>query len=112
MYLFVSLEGARDPGGEPHHATAFGYIGGTLGLSEEITVAAYLQQAAAGLISACQRLLPLGQQRAATLLWELKTAIHAIANQGSLPGDCNSFTPHVDLASMRHVTLRTRLFVS
>jgi urease accessory protein UreF len=38
-------------------------------------VAAYLHQSLSGLVSACQRLLPLGQSGAATLLWQLKPVI-------------------------------------
>jgi urease accessory protein len=112
MQLFLALENARDPGAEAHYSMAFGYVGGTLEVSELLTAAAYLQQTAAGLVSACQRLLPLGQQHATQLLWELKPAILAIARVADLPADAQSFTPLVDMASMRHVELRTRLFVS
>jgi urease accessory protein len=112
MRLFLALENARDPGVEAHYSMAFGYVGGILEVSELLTVAAYLQQTTAGLVSACQRLLPLGQQHAARLLWELKPAILEIALVADLPADAQSFTPMVDMASMRHVELRTRLFVS
>ena len=112
LQLFLALEGGCDPGGEAHYAMAFGYSGGVLGLSEELTAAAYLQQATAGLISACQRLLPVGQQRAARLSWELKAAILEIVSRATVADEAASFTPLVDIASMRHVVLGTRLFVS
>ena len=38
-------------------------------------VFAYLNQSVAGLVSACQRLMPLGQTAASQLLWALKPAI-------------------------------------
>jgi urease accessory protein len=112
MRLFLALENAHDPGAEAHYSMAFGYAGGILEISALFTAAAYLQQTIAGLVSACQRLLPLGQQQAARLLWELKPAILEIARCAALPDDTHSFTPLVDMASMRHVELRTRLFVS
>jgi urease accessory protein len=114
LRLFLALEGGEDPGGDAHYATAFGYAGRALGVSEDLTAAVYLQQAINALVSACQRLLPLGQQRAAHLLWDLKPAILSAA-QASATADIltvASFTLLIDIASMRHVALETRLFIS
>ena len=91
---------------DAHHAAAFGLIGHVLGLDEDSTVAAFLHQWLAGLISACQRLMPLGQTEAARILWALKPAIVAAGARAF------SFAPLVELASMRHPTLATRLFMS
>jgi urease accessory protein len=76
--------------------------------------AAYLHQSVAGLISACQRLLPLGQSGAATLLWNLKPAIlQTLAAAGRTNLDEVSLSqPLMDLASSRHPDLHTRLFIS
>ena len=95
---------------------AFGLTGGALGLGEETTALAYLHQSLSGLVSACQRLLPLGQTRAQRILWRLKPAIAAAAAL-SCGGDrdCDEafcFTPLLDVGSMRHPALETRLFVS
>lgn len=99
-----------------HHATAFGLVGGVLQIEVELTVLAYLQQMVAGLISACQRLLPLGQKRATAILWELKPLLvqHAQRGQnGQLEGEASyTFASLVELAGMRHPTLPTRLFIS
>ncbi len=110
----AALSAAREHAVEVHHATAFGLIGGALGFDEEGTVLAYLQQSVTGLISACQRLLPLGQSRATRLLWELKPALIAAAELGRV---CDldriaCFTPLPDVASMCHPGLSTRLFIS
>lgn len=99
-----------------HHASAFGLCGGVLGLDEDATTLAYLQQTTTSLIVACQKLMPLGQTQAAQLLWRLKPALVAAAEASV----CDSidldaaylFAPLVDLASMRHTTLATRLFMS
>jgi urease accessory protein len=114
LQLFSTLAGVDVPGGDAHYATVFGYTGRMLGVEEEFTAAVYLQQMLNGLVSACQRLMPLGQQRAARLLWDLKPVIleaacaSALADLDSTP----SFTLLVEMASMRHVALATRLFIS
>lgn len=114
LQLFSALTGVEVPGGDAHYATAFGYAGRMLGIEEELTAAVYLQQMLNGLVSACQRLMPLGQQRAARLLWDLKPAILDTARASGLanPDSAPSFTPLVEMASMRHVALATRLFIS
>ena len=107
---------AQQEGADIHYSTAFGLTGGVLGLDRNMTVEAYLHQTLAGLISACQRLLPLGQTRASQILWNLKPGIVEAASQSEEPelsyDQVNCFTPMLDIAAMRHVTLRTRLFIS
>jgi urease accessory protein len=114
LQLFSTLAGVEVPAGDAHYATAFGYAGRMSGVDEELTAAVYLQQMLNGLVSACQRLMPLGQQRAARLLWDLKPAILETARASELadPDSALSFTPLVEMASMRHVALATRLFIS
>jgi urease accessory protein len=114
--LGLALRAAQTANVEVHHAAAFGLIGGLLAIEEELAVLAYLHQSLAGLISACQRLLPLGQQQAARLLWQLKPALVAAAAQGQdgdLEGPAAYSCAHlVELAGMRHPGLSTRLFIS
>lgn len=99
-----------------HHAPVFGLIGGILQIEEDLTVLTYLQQSLAGLISVCQRLLPLGQQQATRLLWQLKPALLEVTEQsraGELDGPAAyAAAPLYDLAGMRHPALVTRLFIS
>jgi urease accessory protein len=101
---------------EIHYCTAFGLVGGVLKLGQEATCLAYLQQSLTGLISACQRLMPLGQSQASQILHNLKPVIFEVIAQRKKyqPDDetLNCFTPLVELASMRHPSLRTRLFIS
>ncbi|MBX3084820.1 MAG: hypothetical protein KF716_24510 [Anaerolineae bacterium] len=95
-----------------HHSAAFGLVGARLGLPAEEVIAAYLQQAVVGLIQACQKIMPLGQARASQLLWAIKPAIvDAAAYSANLREPC-AFSPLLDLASMRHPHLTTRLFIS
>jgi urease accessory protein len=99
---------------EIHHSTAFGLVCGAMGFDEDSTIAAYLHQQIANLVSVCQRLLPLGQTAAARMLWDLKPSILQSAER-SLRCDENSaccFAPLLDWGAMEHPVLSTRLFVS
>lgn len=98
---------------ETHYSIAFGLLGALLGADATHTGQAYLQQALSGLVSACQRLLPLGQSRASLLLWRLHTDVLATVERCLVADDdpyC--FTALPDLGSMRHPALTTRLFIS
>ena len=114
--LEEAARAARRAGTDVHHCAAFGLTGGALGLDEETTALAYLHQSLSGLVSACQRLLPLGQTQAQSILWRLKPSLaeaSAFSRGGQLDRDeAFCFTPLLDVGSMRHPTLETRLFVS
>ncbi len=99
---------------ECHLVLAFGLVAARLEFDVDETVLACLQQSVMALVSACQRLLPLGQIRAAQLLWAVKPAIVAVMERSRAlqPADATSFTPLLDLASMRHPSLDVRLFIS
>jgi urease accessory protein len=112
----IVLRQAKTQSGTCHYCAAFGLTGATLGMDETTTVLAYLHQSLAGLISACQRLLPLGQSQAGAMLWRLKSTLLEIATASEVqalhPEDITVFTPLLDLGSMRHPYLMTRLFIS
>ncbi len=91
-----------------HYSIAFGSACSALGIDEDAAVLAYLQQSVAGLVSACQRLMPLGQVAAARVVWNLKPVIERAAASREL----SCFTPLPEIASMRHPLLETRLFIS
>jgi urease accessory protein len=96
------------------HSPAFGLVGGALELGEESVVVAYLHQSVASLVSACQRLLPLGQTEATRILWNLKPTMIETAKR-SLSAhldDVCCFNPLLDWAAMEHPALGTRLFIS
>ena len=114
LQLFLALENRPDPGGDSHFATAFGYASRLLEVDENLAATVYLQQSVNALVSACQRLMPVGQQRAARLLWDLKPSILEAARSSDVadPDAVSAFTPLVEIGSMRHVVLSTRLFIS
>ncbi len=112
--LSATRESLDPKGSAIHHATAFGLAAGVLGLSEDRAVLAYLHQSVASLVSACQRLLPLGQSEATRILWNLKPTVIEAAARGAArdDGDACCFMPLLDWGAMEHTALRTRLFVS
>ena len=99
--------------GEPQYACSFGYVAGALGIPAERAVPAFLHQSAAAFVSAGQRLMPLGHTQGQAILFRLKPAIRATAAR-SLAADLDgpSFTPLLEIASMIHQRLGTRLFIS
>lgn len=94
-----------------HYCIAFGAAGRALGIQPDALVPAYLNQSVTGLIFACQRLIPLGQMAASRVLWDLKPVIARIACV-SHSEEAWCFSPYLELASMRHSSMETRLFIS
>jgi urease accessory protein len=109
-----AVESARLAGALVHHSTAFGLVACALGLHEDRAALGYLHQSVAGLVSACQRLLPLGQSMAARILWNIKPlmADRARGSESIVLEEASCFLPLLEWASMEHPALRTRLFMS
>jgi len=99
-------------GTDLHYCIAFGAAGAALGLPEDAVALAYLRQSVAGLISACQRLMALGQVAANRIVWNLSPTIGQAASHGTKDEEVWCFSPFPELASMRHGSLETRLFIS
>jgi len=114
--LAAAVAAAQETETDIHHCTAFGLAGTALGIDEESTLLAYSHQSLANLISACQRLLPLGQTQATRMLWELKPFLVELvrrAQENDFDVDeAACFAPLIEVSSMRHPTLPTRLFIS
>ena len=91
-----------------HYSIAFAAACSALAIDEDAAVLAYLQQSVTGLVSVCQRLMPLGQVAAARIVWNVKPAII----QAAATKELSCFTPLLEIASMRHPSLETRLFIS
>lgn len=112
--LREALEASKQAGSLIHHSAAFGLASGVLGFDEDRAVLAYLHQCIASLVSACQRLLPLGQSAATKVLWNLKPVMLETANRSAACAldDAYGFMPLLDWGAMEHPALRTRLFIS
>ncbi|MCX6017760.1 MAG: hypothetical protein NTZ50_04525 [Chloroflexi bacterium] len=112
LQLLAHLEAVDAPSGDAHYSAAFGYAGGVLGSSAADVALAYVQQSAMGMVSCAQRLLPLGQQAAQRMLWQLKPALAVAVEKstGDAPPPCCA--PMLDISSMQHARLDARLFIS
>jgi urease accessory protein len=97
-----------------HQSAAFGLASAALGFDEGRSVLAFLHQMTANLVSACQRLLPLGQSQAMHILWNLKPAMAEVAARSAACSleMANCTMPLLDWGAMEHPALATRLFVS
>jgi len=111
--LRAALAASKQSGGFVHHCAAFGLACGVLQIEQDHAVLAYLHQSVASLLSACQRLMPLGQTEATRILWNLKPAIAEAANRSAALTieTVACFTPLLDCAAMEHPALTTRLFI-
>jgi urease accessory protein len=97
-----------------HHSVAFGYTLGVLAIDPDLTVGAFLHQCVLNTVSAAQRLLPLGQIQANSIVWDLKPAmLESVKRTRDLSfATVCSFAHLPETASMRHPCLPTRLFIS
>jgi urease accessory protein len=120
---FAALAAALHPGtalsslaslDELHHSVAFGYVLGIFAIDADLAVGAFIHQCVINIISAAQRLLPLGQIQANRLAWDLKPAILETVKQTRTTSTSTvcSFAHLPEMASMRHCCLPTRLFIS
>ena len=121
--LLPSLRGLQTEGHGPdakvefpdcHHAVAFGWIAGSVGVPALSALSAYLQSSANCLISACVRLVPLGHTDGQRIMVSLRPTVARLAQDclGKRLSDISSFAPLNESASFAHETLYSRLFQS
>ncbi|HTI93985.1 MAG TPA: urease accessory protein UreF [Puia sp.] len=97
-----------------HYAVAFGYVAGRLevGLREALT--GFYYNAAAGMVTNCVKLIPIGQQDGQDLLFGLQPLIAELVEKSLEPdvemiGLC---CPGLDIKCMQHERLYSRLYMS
>lgn len=93
---------------------ALGRAAGTQDIPLEIVTSLYLQSFVSNLVSAAQRLMPLGQTQAQRVIKNLASVCQQVAvrTQGATISEIYSNTFLSDIASMRHETQEPRLFQS
>jgi urease accessory protein len=109
------LARAVDDGLAPgHHAAVLGAALGRARVAPELASAAFLHSTAVLLVGAGLRLIALGQLDGQRVLAAMRPRIArlAAAAAAAAPADMWSFNPGLELASIRHATLETRLFRS
>jgi urease accessory protein len=108
--LMAAMSGAAVP--VRPYPVAVGVASRALSLPDTEVIALFLQGAAAQMISAATRFLPLGQSESQVMLAQLAplvTTLAEIAAAATLD-DLGTFTPGADIAAMRHETLEVRIF--
>jgi urease accessory protein len=105
------VEADETPG---HQAVVAGLHTAVAGAPREEALLSFTYAAAAGLVSAAMKLLPLGQTRAQSFLARLGEAAPdwIRAADAMTLEDLGGFTPALDIASMRHEVAAPRLFIS
>ncbi len=96
------------------YPVAVGAVAGTMQVALESGCLGLLHAAAANLVAAGIRLIPLGQSEGLSIMASLESLIVAVAHKaaGSTLADLGSATFAADMASMHHETLGMRLFRS
>lgn len=107
--FLAAVEAERTPS---HLAVSLGLALASLGWSREDAVAAYLYQAATGLMSAALKLLPIGQREGQCLLDGWMPLIAELSGQAQPDATMTSWSPIPDIYAMRHSRLESRLFRS
>src|SRR5262249_17456527 len=94
-----------------HHALVFGCVAQSLGVGSESTLLAYLYTVLTGLVAAALRLVPLGPSDGQGLLHEHASRGRQLdAPYSALrPEDAWSATPGLEIRSMQHERLYSRL---
>ena len=102
------LQQGETPG---HHAVVFGMAAHELGMPESAALPAFLYTIAAGLAAAAIRLVPLGQSDGQRLLHDLQPCCARLVERFAHmdPEDAWSGTPGLDIRSMQHERLYSRL---
>lgn len=98
----------------PAYGVAVGAVAGWLDVPLRPSLSAYLQAAAANLVSAAVRLIPLGQTDGQRVLAALAPVVRRAADAAEARSlaDLGGAAPLIDWTSMRHETQYTRLFRS
>jgi urease accessory protein len=106
-----AVRGGETPG---NLAVGYGAAAPALGLGPEEALISYLFANTAALVSAGQKLIPLGGSVAQRVLYELGGEIEDAAGKSDdlEPEEMYAFTPEIDARSMLHERQRTRLYIS
>ena len=97
-----------------HYCIAFGMYAAALGIKKRDALTGFYYNAAAGFVTNCVKLIPLGQQDGQQILFALHAIIDELVENSLLPDKdliglcCAGF----DISSMQHEQLYSRLYMS
>ena len=97
-----------------HGAVAFGALSQSMGVALKPAVTAYAYASLNTLLQSGIKLIPLGNIEAQQLLYEILFLIEPAAQHALsvAPDEINNFSPCLELASIEHEGLPTRLYMS
>lgn len=106
--FYARVRDGTTPG---HHPVAFGLVTRHLGLGQDAALLAFLYNVCAAWVAAAVRLVPLGQTDGQRLLHELGARLSEVLRRYRhlTPAEAWSFTPGLDVRSMQHERLYSRL---
>jgi urease accessory protein len=99
---------------EGHYAIVFGMYARIMGVGKLEALTAFLYNAAAGMVTNCVKLVPLGQQDGQAILFSLQPLLEELATKAMTPDKaliglcCAGF----DIRCMQHEQLYSRLYMS
>lgn len=97
-----------------HYCIAFGMVAFFMNINKEDALAGFYYNAAAGMVTNCVKLVPLGQQQGQEILFSLQPLMQELA-ESSLDPDLDLIglcCPGFDIRSMQHEQLYSRLYMS
>ena len=108
---YAAVQTRQTPG---HYSVAFGICAAALEIELGAALIGFYYNAAAGMVTNCVKLIPLGQQDGQELLFSLQDLIAELA-EGSREPDRESIgvcCPGLDIRCMQHEQLYSRLYMS
>ena len=97
-----------------HHAIAYGLVARAAKIDLRSTLLGYLHTFVVNQVSAAVRLIPLKPTDGQRIIWHVRSDLIEVADfaQTAAMDDLGEFTPGLDIQSMRHEGLYSRLFIS
>ena len=97
-----------------HYPVVFGYCAASLNIPRRETLTGFYYNAAAGMVTNCVKLIPLGQQEGQTLLLSLHPLIDELTEKGLQPDRTliGRSCVALDIRCMQHEQLYSRLYMS
>jgi len=103
--------GEKLPG---HYCVAFGYCAAVLGIGLREALTGYYYNAAAGMVTNCVKLIPMGQQDGQEVLFSLQALIGELVEKSMQPDEelIGLCCTGLDIRCMQHEGLYSRLYMS
>lgn len=115
LKIFGAIGEGKDIGPAPrHYAVAFGYCAAGLGIGLREALTGFYYNAAAGMVTNCVKLIPIGQQDGQELLFGLQPLIAELVEKSLEPDEelIGLCCTGLDIHCMQHERLYSRLYMS